>query len=804
MDKIKVLKNKIIFLFLLFLILLTFIHFLPLSLHPINAMPGTIDCLLNTWILSHVHHQLFSRPLQIFEANIFYPHPQTLTYSESLFPQAIFSIPIYYLSKNPILAYNFVFFLAYLLNGISMFLLVRYLTKNNVIGMACGIMFAFNAFNFNHMTHLQLLYAWPTPLAFLYLHKFFTDRRLKHSVLFSFFFAVQALCCIYYGLFFLSILALILPVCLLIYRQKMSLSVLGQLIIPLGFAGAVLIGFSLPYKSLFETFRFQRGLTKGADLVNYLAVNPNNVFLSKLLTPLGRHEYFLCPGIAALILASLFIIHKKKLFRLRVKYFRIAILGIVLLSLVMIILTKVTGGFSLDLGLFRLTAHNVAKQVSPVLIIGLLLLLIGLVRFILRPVEGELTEEHRYFFLYLSILCWALLLSFGNAMSFLGDSTSIFPLPFKWFYEHFPGFKGIRVPSRYAEFVIFSTVILAGFGMKYLRTKFDRKRFVIWGTIGLLLFLNLEYLSLPQRIRFIPIKNDIPPTYRWLEREVSDGPVVELPFHKNIGRDAVYMYFSIFHRKKMINGYSGFFPPAIFYIRKIFETFPSPASLDILNALGIKYVILHPKMYRDKKGERVVRRIREDFFTDLSLKKAFSYASGRPHFFEDELGEDFVYEVEYQKDQQRPMEEINLQEISPKAWTIESNRNQFHLSSLKDDDLSTVWSTSRTKRTGDFLVVEFDEPTRVRKASLFLGESLFDYALRIRVETSLDGKEWRTFRYSYSPGEFTKNLISSPLSLVQNIRLRGEKIRFLKIIQVGKDKNFWWSVAELKIYRKQD
>jgi len=584
----------------------------------------------------------------------------------------------------------------------------------------------------------------------------------------------------------------------------MSLSVLGKFIIPLCFAGALLVGFSLPYQSLFKTFGFQRGLTKGADLVNYIAVNPNNVFLSKLLTPLGRHEYFLCPGIIALILASLFIIHKKKLFRLRMKYLRIAVLGIVFLSLVMIILTKITGGFSLDLGLFRLTAHNVAKQVSPVLVIGLLLLLVGLARFILRPVEGELTEEHRYFFLYLSILCWALLLSFGNTMSFLGDSTSIFPLPFKWFYEHFPGFKGIRVPSRYAEFAIFSTVILAGFGMKYLREKFDNKRFVIWGTIGLLLLLNLEYLSVPQRTRFIPIKNDIPPTYRWLEGEISDGPVVELPFHKNIGHDAVYMYFSIFHRKKIVNGYSGFFPPAVFYIRKIFETFPSPASLDILNALGIKYVILHPKMYGDKKREKVVRRIREDFSPDLSLKKAFSYASSRPHFFEDEMGEDFVYEVEYPKDQQRSMKETDMQEIPPEGWTIGSNRNQVHLSSLKDDDLNTVWSTRRTKRTGDFLVVEFDEPTRVEKASLFLGESLFDYALRIRVKTSLDGKEWHTFRHLYSPGEFTKNLVSSPLSLVQNIRLHGKMIRFLKIIQVGKDKKFWWSVAELKIYGNQD
>ena len=792
-------QNK--FIVVLIFLLLTFIHLLPLSLHPTNAVSETIDSLLNTWILAHGHHHFLTRPLQIFQANIFYPHPLTLAYSEHLFPQSLVSAPVRYLTNNPILAYNFVFYLAYVLNGLSMFLLVRYLTKNDLIGVFCGMMFTFNAFNMNHITHLQLLHSWPIPMAFLHLHKFFEDQRWKHSILFSVFFAILAMCSVYYGLFFLAVLTFILPLLLLMHRRRLNLMVFSRLFLPLGLAGALLFVLSLPYLSLFRTFGFKRALTKGADLVNYLAVSPNNVFLSKFFTSLGRHEYFLCPGILALVLAAVSLLYRKRYFRLKTKFTRVIVIIIVAYCLLVVTLTKVTGGFSLDLGFFHLSAHNVAKQVLPVLVIGFLFLFVGLFRFLSRP-EEKSYREHSFFFLYLSLSCWALLLSFGSSLSFLGDSTSIFLLPFKWFYEHVPGFKGIRVPSRFAIFVIFSTVLLAGLGLRSILNKFDKKKWIVWASVGLFCALNLEYLSVPQRARIVPIKDDIPPAYRWLEEKAKPDPIIELPFHRNIGRDAVYMYFSIFHRKKLVNGYSGFFPPAIYYIRKVFETFPSSASLDILKTLGIKYVIFHPRMLEEEKADKIIQSLQDDFPSELSLIKTFQYSPQQAHFFEDKFGKDLIYEVMPDQEKIMPEPETDLVTIPPEAWTVTANRNPSDLPLLMDDDLTTRWTTRRPKKTGDFLLVEFKEPERIDKVSLFMGDAEFDYAIRIRVESSLDGTQWRTFRRLYSPGEFTENLISSPLDLVQNIRLKGNKIKYLKIIQAGNDRALWWSVAELKIHRK--
>ncbi len=787
------LKQKTSFWALVLFVLLTFVHLLPLSLHPDRSVSETGDTLLNTWILSHVRHKLFTDPLHLFQANIFYPHINTLTYSEHLLPQALLSLPVALISGNPILAYNFVFLLAYFLNGYIMFLFVRYLTKSQLAALACGIVFAFNTYNFNHISHLQLVYAWPIPLSFLFAHKYFEDSRLKDSVLFSLCLVLQALCCVYYGLFFVSILIIVIPVFLILYREKINIHFILKLGVPLVLAGSMLLVFSLPYLSLFKTFGFQRGLTKGANLLNYLAVNPHNIVFARFLNSLGRHERFLSPGIGAIFLAAFFIWRKRHLFRIKTKILRWIALAVVLINAVVVAVVQASGGFSLDLGLFSLSAHNIAKPAFTIFGVGILILLISFLKDIFRKKE-KTSLENKNLFLYTGLFAWALLLSFGR---------SFIPLPFPIFYNYFPGFKGIRVPSRFAIFVIFATVVLAGYGIKLMSTYLKRRQVKVWASVALLLFLNLEYLSLPQRMRFVPVRNDIPPTYRWLKERPKEASIIELPFRRRISKDTIYMYFSIFHQKKMINGYSGFIPPAILYIRKMFMSFPSWACLDILKALGVDYVILHKNMWKKRQVEKVIQRIEEDFTEDLKLEKEFRYAFKKPNALSDQLGDDLIFKVVSTKQEKKPEEQSTYREVPPDLWKLSSNRRADLLPHLMDNDMSTRWTTERKKTSGDYILVEFKEPQRVDRISLYQGNFTLDYALRIRVDVSSDGKNWRSYHRLFSPGEFVKNLVYSPLNLVQNVYLTDEKIKFLRIVQVGNDKTFWWSAVELKIYQKE-
>src|SRR5919109_5046463 len=100
---------------------LTLVFTWPLALGLTRDVPSDFgDPLLNAWILAwdatHLGRGLWN-------ANIFHPHPLALAYSEHLLPQAIQILPLYTLTKNPVLCYNVIFLSTFALSGLGMFLL---------------------------------------------------------------------------------------------------------------------------------------------------------------------------------------------------------------------------------------------------------------------------------------------------------------------------------------------------------------------------------------------------------------------------------------------------------------------------------------------------------------------------------------------------------------------------------------------------------------------------------------------------------------------------------------------------------
>lgn len=783
----------IIFLF----ILLVFIHLLPLSLHPNDALNDIRDCVLNTWIPGWVQQQIFKDPLKLFDTNAFYPHTNTLSYSEHLFPQALLSLPVQLLTNNPIAVYNFIFFFSFFLNAYGMFLLIRHLTKNDFIGILCGIIFAFNTYQINQITHLQLLSSGLIPLAFLYLHKYLEEHNLKNSILFSTFFTLQSLACIYYGLFFVSVLFVLLPIVLILNKKKLNFSFVLRLGVPLVFSSAILALFSLPYMSLMKTFEFDRGLQRGADLANYLAVDFTNVFLSKFLNPLGHHEHYLFPGIAALFFTAFFLYKKRYIFSTP-RAVRSAFFIFLLVDLIAIIIRILTGGLSINLGILTLKFTNLTKQVLILLVLCIIYSLLSMGIFLYKKRHKE-SIENTSLILYVVIGIWTGLLSFGSQFTFLGKSTSVVPLPFQFFFNYVPGFKGIRVPSRYAVFVIFCIGVLAAFGLKHFLGKFDKKKVKVMVTVGLFIFLNFEYFSIPQQIKKLPIKDDIPPAYIWLKDKPSDTVIASLPFFNETPMEANYLYFSLFHKKKIINGYSGFVPNVTQYMKRMFKGFPSWPSVDILKSLGVDYVIFHPTLWENKLASDRVKRIEKDFSDDLKLVKTYNYEFKKPNALSDFFGEDRIYELMDIEDVEVKHNSSLFFKLDPTEWTTTDSRGIDTISFLKDKNLETRWNTRGPKQTGDFLLIEFKRPVHAAGISLHLGSFFTDYALNLRAEISSNGEEWTNISRPYSAGKFTKDWIKNPLEPVQNVYVEGEKIKYVKIIHMGNDKGSLWSVAEMEI-----
>ena len=149
--------------FVLLTVLLTY----PLSFHLGDAVEDGQDALLNVWIMAWDGHALLSAPGHLFDANIFYPYPRTLAYSEINLSQALLALPVTLLSGNPVLGYNVALFLTFVLSGWGMYLLVRRLTGSDWGGLAAGVIFAFNAYKLSNFAQIQLVSLYWLPFALL-------------------------------------------------------------------------------------------------------------------------------------------------------------------------------------------------------------------------------------------------------------------------------------------------------------------------------------------------------------------------------------------------------------------------------------------------------------------------------------------------------------------------------------------------------------------------------------------------------------------------------------------------------------
>jgi hypothetical protein len=120
---------------LLLFVVLSLVLTYPLPFRLADGVEDRQDALLNVWITAWDGHQLLNDPLHLFDANIFYPYPRTLAYSELLLGNGLLALPITAVTGNPVLGYNVALLLSFVLSGLGTYLLVLRLTRSPGAGM---------------------------------------------------------------------------------------------------------------------------------------------------------------------------------------------------------------------------------------------------------------------------------------------------------------------------------------------------------------------------------------------------------------------------------------------------------------------------------------------------------------------------------------------------------------------------------------------------------------------------------------------------------------------------------------------
>lgn len=154
---------------------LAVVHTWPLATSPsVLSLNDNGDAQLNEWILAWVVHQLGANPVHLFDANIFYPAKHSLAFSEPLILPAVLGAPIFWLGGSPVLAYNVLLLVGFVLSALAGYALVWSWTGDRPGALVAGSLLAFNTHTLTRLPHLQAIHAYGLPLALL-----FTDRLIR-------------------------------------------------------------------------------------------------------------------------------------------------------------------------------------------------------------------------------------------------------------------------------------------------------------------------------------------------------------------------------------------------------------------------------------------------------------------------------------------------------------------------------------------------------------------------------------------------------------------------------------------------
>jgi hypothetical protein len=567
----------------------------------------------------------FSALSRYWNANIFYPEPLTLAYAEHLTAEMLQALPVLAATDNVILAYNLVFIATFVLSGLGMFLLVRDITGRPLAAFVAGLAFAFTPYRIDQLPHIQILSAQWMPFALYGFRRYLESGRRRALAGGAAALIANNWSCGYYTLFFTPFAA-----AYVIYELARRRR-LGDWTAWRAFAaaGLVVAALTLPFLTPYLHVRTggvgvrsaNENAMYGAD-VHAFATAPSRLWLwGERMAALRKGEGQAFPGFAILALAltgiASALLRNRSKERPPLPAWRQAAVGAlaVLLAayLYALIRVLVTGRFTLMTG----GAWVLWLRADQVLA-GTLVLLVALFFLIKRrPANHDASPGSEWPFYAVAALT-AAILALGPIITVKG--AIIAPGPYALLMKFVPGFDGLRVPARYVMLVTLFLAVLAGVGASELMSRARRLGKALAIVAGALILVESwpgafqinSRIGVDDTLQLAPaelgVGRRLPPLYKTIRD--NDQPIVllEFPFGSTAW-DVQAVFYSGYHRKHLVNGYSGFFPEShVSLIRALNQRGRDPqvAWSAVLNS-GATHILVHTGAYLPGHQEEITQ-----------------------------------------------------------------------------------------------------------------------------------------------------------------------------------------------------
>lgn len=231
--------------------------------------------------------------------------------------------------------------------------------------------------------------------------------------------------------------------------------------------------------------------------------------------------------------------------------------------------------------------------------------------------------------IFAGIAIISFILSLGPVLKLNGEPTGILT-PYYFIYSFFPYIAIVRDLARFSFIMSLAGSVLAGFGAAALLSQIKKKDLKLVAVVGCILLAILGSWHIPVQIpASLATGDQVPEVYRWLADRPDDIKIIEIPT-RWIEDNSEYTYYSVYHWKEMVNGYSGRdVELASKIMRDTGGFFPSHNTVSLLQHIGVKYVIIHAD--RTRIMENIPDDQAEDFISgylsNLNQKIELNYNS---------------------------------------------------------------------------------------------------------------------------------------------------------------------------------
>jgi hypothetical protein len=219
-----------------------------------------------------------------------------------------------------------------------------------------------------------------------------------------------------------------------------------------------------------------------------------------------------------------------------------------------------------------------------------------------------LRQPEAIFVILLGIAWW---LSLGPSPRAYGRVIDLWS-PYAVLLEYVPGYEGVRVPARLAMVVAFAMAVLGGLAV----ARIPRHGWLVTTVLGLAFLV--ESHTLPFLVNGLSPLTDYatpearvyrasraPAIYHDVPRENPHTVLLELPFGEP-DYDVRATYYSTVHWRKLVNGYSGYFPPHYSRLAAMLNAIERDDDIAwlALEQIEVTHVIIHEAAYLDDSGAR--------------------------------------------------------------------------------------------------------------------------------------------------------------------------------------------------------